>query len=210
MTSKAAAKTMAVAIMLTMTMPTAAPASADPADDPAIYEVVSETIPVADIAYFDGTQFQRAEQVSLPWTTEVHVGDVTGRGYRTSRAEVRANWPIEPGSRPQRTGRTCLPCTENADGWTSVYRIDMRGASHARGRWFEPSRDHHYQRRSEVVFRPRPCVLCNPRAIQCRRDRLLLSWPPRRYVALATSESGHASPQPPWRSRALAATRVHT
>ncbi|CAM3012885.1 Uncharacterised protein [Mycobacteroides abscessus subsp. abscessus] len=142
MTSKAAAKTMAVAIMLTMTMPTAAPASADPADDPAIYEVVSETIPVADIAYFDGTQFQRAEQVSLPWTTEVHVGDVTGRGYRTSRAEVRANWPIEPGSRPQRTGRTCLPCTENADGWTSVYRIDMRGASHARGRWFEPSRDH--------------------------------------------------------------------
>lgn len=132
MTSKAAAKTMAVAIMLTMTMPTAAPASADPADDPAIYEVVSETIPVADIAYFDGTQFQRAEQVSLPWTTEVHVGDVTGRGYRTSRAEVRANWPIEPGSRPQRTGRTCLPCTENADGWTSVYRIDMRGASHAR------------------------------------------------------------------------------
>ncbi|CPT93698.1 Uncharacterised protein [Mycobacteroides abscessus subsp. abscessus] len=142
MTSKAAAKTMAVAIMLTMTMPTAAPASADPADDPAIYEVVSETIPVADIAYFDGTQFQRAEQVSLPWTTEVHVGDVTGRGYTTSRAEVRANWPIEPGSRPQRTGRTCLPCTENADGWTSVYRIDMRGASHARGRWFEPSRDH--------------------------------------------------------------------
>ncbi|CPS10434.1 Uncharacterised protein [Mycobacteroides abscessus subsp. abscessus] len=61
MTSKAAAKTMAVAIMLTMTMPTAAPASADSADDPAIYEVVSETIPVADIAYFDGTEFQRAE-----------------------------------------------------------------------------------------------------------------------------------------------------
>ncbi|SKF99507.1 Uncharacterised protein [Mycobacteroides abscessus subsp. bolletii] len=32
MTSKAAAKTMAIAIMLTMTVPTAAPASADSAD----------------------------------------------------------------------------------------------------------------------------------------------------------------------------------
>lgn len=76
-------------------MPITAPASADPA----IYEVVSETIPVADITYFDGTQFQRAEQASLPWTTEVHVGDLTGNGHTTNRAEVRVNWPIEPGSR---------------------------------------------------------------------------------------------------------------
>lgn len=62
--------------------------------DPAIYEVVSETIPTADITYFDGTQYQQAEQVSLPWTTEVHVGDLTGKGHITNRAEVRANWPI--------------------------------------------------------------------------------------------------------------------
>ncbi|MFT9661778.1 MmpS family transport accessory protein [Mycobacteroides abscessus subsp. abscessus] len=105
MTLKAGAKTMAVAVVLTMTMPITAPASADSADDPAIYEVVSETIPVADIAYFDGTQFQRAEQVSLPWTTEVHVGDLTGKGHTTNRAEVRANWPIEPGSRGSVTTR---------------------------------------------------------------------------------------------------------
>ncbi|KPG28231.1 MULTISPECIES: MmpS family transport accessory protein [Mycobacteroides] len=95
----------AVAIMLTMTMPITTPASADPADGPAIYEVVSETIPVADITYFDGTQFQRAEQASLPWTTEVHVGDLAGKGHTTNRAEVRANWPIEPGSRGSVTTR---------------------------------------------------------------------------------------------------------
>lgn len=105
MTSKAGAKTMAVAIMLTMTLPITTPASADPAADPAIYEVVSETIPAADITYFDGTQYQRAEQVSLPWTTEVHLGDLTGHGHTTNRAEVRANWPIEQGSRGAVTAR---------------------------------------------------------------------------------------------------------
>ncbi|TDZ82111.1 hypothetical protein DE4585_02640 [Mycobacteroides salmoniphilum] len=86
MTSKAGAKTMAVAIMLTLSMPITTPASADPA----IYEVVSEAIPAADITYFDGTQYQRAEQVSLPWTTEVHLGDLTGNGHTSSRAEPTA------------------------------------------------------------------------------------------------------------------------
>lgn len=105
MTSTSAAKTMAIAITLTMIMPTAAPASADPAADPAIYEVVSETIPAADITYFDGTQYQRAEQVSLPWTTEVHLGDLTGNGHTSTRAEVRANWQIEQGSRGAVTAR---------------------------------------------------------------------------------------------------------
>jgi hypothetical protein len=86
------------------TVSIAVPASAD-ADDPAVYEVVSYTVSVVDVTYFDCRDYQRAEQVSLPWTTEVHAGDLTSAATSTNRAEVRANWRVEPRRRGSVTAR---------------------------------------------------------------------------------------------------------
>lgn len=43
------------------TVSIAVPASAD-TDDPAVYEVVSDTVSVVDVTYFDGKDYRRADQ----------------------------------------------------------------------------------------------------------------------------------------------------
>lgn len=73
------------------------PASAD-TNDPAVYEVSSEAIPAADVTYFDGSNYQHLKQVSLPWTIEVSVGDLTSNAATTNHAEVLASWPVEQSS----------------------------------------------------------------------------------------------------------------
>lgn len=86
------------------TVSTAVPASAG-TDDPAVYEVVSDTVSVVDVTYFDGKDYRRAEQVSLPWTTEVHAGDLTTAAKVSNRAEIHANWLVQQGNLGSVTAR---------------------------------------------------------------------------------------------------------
>lgn len=61
------------------------------ADSSVTYEVVSDSVGVADnIEYFDGSVRQRLEHVRLPWRTGVAIANP--RSLSTDGAEIRADW----------------------------------------------------------------------------------------------------------------------
>ena len=68
-----------------------APAPVARADESVTYEVVSDSVGVADgIEYFDGSTRQLLEHVPLPWRADVAMADP--RSWGTDGAEVRADW----------------------------------------------------------------------------------------------------------------------
>lgn len=93
-----------VVVMAAEAVSMAGSASAD-ADDPAVYEVVSNAVSVVDVTFFDGEDYQHAEHVSLPWSTEARVGDLSGNGRAGNLGEVRAHWSVEPGKQGSVTSR---------------------------------------------------------------------------------------------------------
>ncbi|SIN38320.1 Uncharacterised protein [Mycobacteroides abscessus subsp. abscessus] len=72
------------------------------------YEVVSTTVTTANVQYWDGTEMQPADGVTLPWKVDATVGDIS-RGAKTpNHAEVKANWAAtaDPDSAVTGTGET--------------------------------------------------------------------------------------------------------
>lgn len=68
-----------------------APAPIARADESVTYEVVSDSVGVADgIEYFDGAARQLLERVPLPWRTDVTMANP--RSWSMDGAEVRADW----------------------------------------------------------------------------------------------------------------------
>ncbi|SLG23558.1 MmpS family transport accessory protein [Mycobacteroides abscessus] len=68
------------------------PAAAHADDKTVTYEVVSTTVSTANVQYWDGTEMQPADGVTLPWKVDATVGDIS-RGAKTpNHAEVKANW----------------------------------------------------------------------------------------------------------------------
>lgn len=67
------------------------PAPLARADESVTYEVVSDSVGVADgIEYYDGSTRQLLEHVPLPWRTDVTMANP--RSWGTDGAEVRADW----------------------------------------------------------------------------------------------------------------------
>ncbi|MCV7353626.1 hypothetical protein H7K15_26340 [Mycobacterium parmense] len=82
----------------------AAPARADEGDSTVTYEVVSDSVGVADgIEFFDGSTRQRIEHVPLPWRTDVTVANPRSLG--TDGAEIRADWRSSIAAPVWRTGK---------------------------------------------------------------------------------------------------------
>jgi hypothetical protein len=76
---------------LTTAVTLTVPAPLARADESVTYEVVSDSVGVADgIEYFDGSTRQLLEHVPLPWRTDVTMANP--RSWGTDGAEVRADW----------------------------------------------------------------------------------------------------------------------
>src|ERR1700756_1647785 len=73
-------------------------------DDNVTYEVVSDSVGVADgIEFFDGSARQRLEHVPLPWRTDVTIANPRSLG--TDGAEIRADWRSSIAAPVWRPGR---------------------------------------------------------------------------------------------------------
>lgn len=88
------------------------------AEDNVTYEVISDSVAVANIEYFDRSERRVLSDATLPWRTDVVVVNVSSP--TTEGAEVRADWrpghvPIGPLGAPALAGR-----------WVTV-RISFRG-----------------------------------------------------------------------------------
>ncbi|MBV0918563.1 MmpS family transport accessory protein [Mycobacteroides chelonae] len=68
------------------------PAAAHADDKTVTYEVTSSSATTANVQYWDGTEMQPADGVTLPWKVDAPVGDLS-RGAKTpNHAEIKADW----------------------------------------------------------------------------------------------------------------------
>jgi hypothetical protein len=84
MRHRAAALPLIVGVAATMLAPAAR------ANDVVTYEVVSDSIPQANVEYVDAAGRKLLESVPLPWRLDVTLDDATGPTGRG--AQVRADW----------------------------------------------------------------------------------------------------------------------
>lgn len=68
------------------------PATAHADDKTVIYEIVSDTVTKANVQYFDGTELQPGEGITLPWKVEAKVGDMSRGAKTANHAEIEADW----------------------------------------------------------------------------------------------------------------------
>ncbi|MEU9805573.1 MmpS family transport accessory protein [Mycobacterium sp. NPDC050853] len=72
------------------------PASAHADDKTVTYEIVSSTATTANVQYYDGTELQATDNVTLPWKVDATVGDLSRGAKKPNHAEVKADWRSGP------------------------------------------------------------------------------------------------------------------
>ncbi|MFA4080989.1 MmpS family transport accessory protein [Mycobacteroides salmoniphilum] len=68
------------------------PAAAHADDKTVTYEVISSTATTANVQYWDGTEMQPADGVTLPWKVDATVGDLSRGAKIPNHAELKADW----------------------------------------------------------------------------------------------------------------------